>query len=85
MRAEPSKLAQLVIAYYEKFGRHVPESAQRTLDAGVLAPMLQNALATAVPLSETGWESPSPIEFSPWGCCIEQGFPMRGPDGEWLQ
>jgi hypothetical protein len=45
MRAEPSKLAQLVIAYYEKFGRHVPTSALRYLDAGELAAHLQDSLA----------------------------------------
>ena len=51
MRAEPSMLAQLVIAYHEKFGRHVPESALRLLAAGDLAAMLQDALATNVPLA----------------------------------
>ena len=40
MGAEPSLLAQLVIAYNEKFGRHVPESALRLLAAGEFAPML---------------------------------------------
>ncbi len=90
MKAEPSKLARLVIAYYEKFGRHVPESALRLLDAGDLAPMLQDSLATGVPLSETGWDRAPPIGFSPRGCCIVLGgardpTPTKGPDDEWLQ
>jgi hypothetical protein len=84
MRVEPSKLAQLVIAYHEKFGRHVPEPALRLLDAGDLAATLQNSLATGVPLSETGWSWDSPMEFSPRGCCIVCGEPehqhrRRGP------
>ena len=90
MKAEPSKLARLVIAYYEKFGGHVPESALRALDAGDLAPILQNALATDAPLSETGWNRAPPIGFSPRGCCIvleepENPTPAKGPDDEWLQ
>ena len=51
MRTKPSKLAQLVIAYQEKFRRHVPESALRLLNAGDLAAMLQDSLASGVPLS----------------------------------
>ena len=91
MKFEPSRLAQLVIAYHEKFGRHVPAPALRLLDAGDLAPMLQDSLATGVPLSETGWGWAAPIEFSPRGCCIvcdenpERATPTKGPDGEWLQ
>ena len=54
MRVEPSKLARLVVEYHEKFGHHVPESVLRVLDAGTLAPMLQDALATGVPLSGDG-------------------------------
>ena len=91
MRAEPSKLAQLVIAYHEKFGRHVPESAQRLLAAGDLAAILQLSLATNVPLPEAGWDPDSSFEFSPHGGCIirdenpEPVKPTKGPDGEWLQ
>ena len=32
MKPEPSRLAPLVTAYYEKFGRYVPESALRHLE-----------------------------------------------------
>jgi hypothetical protein len=90
MRVEPSKLAQLVIAYQEKFGRHVPESALRLLDAGDLAALLQESLATNSPLMETGWGTPSPFEFSPRGCIVREerpdsATPTKGPDGEWLQ
>jgi hypothetical protein len=87
MRPEPSKLAHLVIAYYEKFREHVPESAL-LLDAGELAPILQDSLATGVPLDEAAWIPASP--YSPRGCCIfiggpEDITPARGPDGEWIQ
>jgi hypothetical protein len=91
MRVEPSKLARLVVAYHEKFGRHVPASALRVLDAGDLVPILQDALATGAPLPETGWDSAPPIGFSPpRGCCIvceesEQQTPGKEPDDEWLQ
>ena len=89
MRAELSKLAQLVIAYHEKFGRHVPESALRLLTAGDLAAILQDSLATGVPISQTEWDLASPIEFSPRGCIVREGPehapPKKGPDGEWLQ
>ena len=92
MRVEPSKLAQLVIAYHEKFGRHVPALALRLLNAGDLAAILQDSLATGVPLSETGWGRASPIEFRPRGCIVivhdenpERATPTKGPDGEWLQ
>ena len=84
VRAEPSKLAQLVIAYYEKFGEHVPQSAL-LLDAAELAPILQDSLVTGAPLAETGLNSASPIAYSPRGCCIFIGEPEKGPDGEWLQ
>lgn len=89
MRTEPSKLAQLVISYYEKFGRHVPERALRTLNAGDLVPMLQHSLATGVPLPESGWNSDPPLGFSPRGCCIvveisEGATPTKLPSGEWL-
>ena len=89
MRAEPSLLAQLVITYHEKFGRHVPESALRLLAAGDLAAMLRDALATNVPLAETGWGPDSPFEFSPRGCIVreepDRAPPKKGPDDEWLQ
>lgn len=95
MKAEASKLARLVIAYHAKFGRHVPESALRHLDAGDLAPILRDSLATGVPLLETGWGTPSPFEFSlrqfrRRGCIVgdestEPATPTKGPDDEWLR
>jgi hypothetical protein len=90
MRAELSKLAQLVIAYYEKFGRYVPESGLRLLDAGDLAAILRDSLATSVSLSETGWGWPSPMECGLRGCILrvenpERATPTKGPDVEWLQ
>jgi hypothetical protein len=85
MRVKPSKLAQLVIAYHEKFGRYVPAPALRLLDAGDLAPILQHSLASGVPLSETGWGWTSPMEFSPRGCIMdERARPTKLPGGEWL-
>src|SRR5450759_5327415 len=91
MRVEPSKLVRLVIAYHEKFGRHVPAPALRLLNAGDLAAILQDSLATGVPLLETGWGRASSIEFSPRGCIVivddenaERAMPTKGPDGEWL-
>jgi hypothetical protein len=92
MKFEPSKLAQLVIAYHGKFGRYVPAPALRLLDAGDLAAMLQDSLATGVPLAETGCGRASPIEFGPFrrgGCCIidknpEGAMPTKLPTGEWL-
>jgi hypothetical protein len=88
MRGEPSKLAQLAIAYHKKFGRHVPESCLRLHEAGELATVLQRSLATEVPLSEA--VRASPFEFSPRGCCVPNKRPVRrvprkGPGGEWLQ
>ena len=90
MKFEPSKLARLVIAYHEKFGRHVPESALRLRDAGDLAAILQDSLANGAPISETcgGWDSP--MEFSPRGCIVreespESATPTKGSDDEWLQ
>jgi hypothetical protein len=91
MKAERSKLARLVIAYYEKFGRHVPESALRRVDAKALAARLQHALTTNMPLAETAWGQTSVLQFSPRGCCIirdvnpEGTTPRKRPDGEWLQ
>ena len=86
MKAEPSKLAQLVIAYQEKFGRYVPESALRLLNAGDLAALLQDSLATNTTLAETGWGRASPMGFSPHGCClmIDTATPTQLPSGEWL-
>jgi hypothetical protein len=79
-------VAQLVIAYYEKFGRHVPASALRYLDPGNLAGRLLESLATGIQLSATGWGRASP-QFSPHGCCIvdERATPKKRLDGEWLQ
>ena len=85
MKVERSKLARLVVAYHERFGRHVPESAMRALDAGDLAPILENSLATGAPLAESGWQPDAQCGHSPRGCCIVIGKPKKGPDGEWLQ
>ena len=87
MRFEPSILARLVIAYYEKFGRHVTDGALRTLDARELAPGLEIAIAMGTPLSETGWEPEYPFPYGPFGCCLElgeKGTPAKRPDGEWV-
>ena len=92
MRAEPSKLARLVIAYHEQFGRHVPLLALRLRDAEELAAILQDSLVINLPLAETGWSRASPIEFGPYrrgGCCImdenpERATPTKLPTGEWL-
>jgi hypothetical protein len=87
MRLESSELAQLVIAYREKFGRYVPAPAL-LLNARDLARILQNSLATGTPLSETEWGPTPPMEFSPRGCIVrepEPAAPKKGPDGEWLQ
>jgi hypothetical protein len=78
---KPSKLAQLVIAYQERFGGHVPAPVLRLLDA---APIIQDALATGVPISETGLAWASPIEFSPRGCIMDRNPEMKLPNGEWL-
>jgi hypothetical protein len=87
MKPEPSALARLVIAYHEKFGRHVPESVLRRADPGDLAAMLKASLATGVPIAEAelGY-----VEFNPRGCVIrndnpDRSTPKKGPDGEWLQ
>jgi len=92
MRVEPSKLAKLMIAYREKFGRYVPESALRLLAAEKLAAILQDSLATGVPLAKTGWDSSIEFgtrEFRLDGCIIpdeNSGRVMstKGPDDEWL-
>jgi hypothetical protein len=84
MTLKTSKLAKLVIAYHEKFGRYVPVQALRLLDAGDLVPIVENSLATGVPLSETGWGWASTLEFSPRGCIIDRATPTKLPSGEWL-
>jgi hypothetical protein len=84
MRVEPSKLAHLVIAYHEKFGRYVPAQALRLLDAGDLVPILLDALATNTPLAETGWGRDSSMEFSPHGCIMNRNPETKLPNGEWL-
>ena len=90
MRAEPSELARLVVAYRERFGRHVPEPALRRVDAGLLAALIQDSLATGVPISEGefGWFKPP--EYSPGGCILrddggERATPKRGPNGRWIK
>jgi hypothetical protein len=79
MRVEPSKLAHLVIAYHEKFGRYVPAPVLRLLDA---ASIIQDALDTGVPLAETGWDRVSPVEFSPRGFSglVESGVEFVAAD-----
>ena len=81
MTFRSSKLAELVIASQARFGDHAPARVLRLLDA---APIIQDALATGVPLSETGWEWASPMEFSPRGCIMDRAMPTE-PDGEWRQ
>ena len=84
MKREPSILAGLVIAYRERFGRHVPATALRLLDAGDLAAALQDSIASGVALPETGWDLRSDFH-----CCVlrfenpERAAPNRGPDGRW--
>ena len=73
MKAEPSKLAQLVIAYHEKFGRHAPEPALRRVDAELLAALIQNSLATGVPISEGEFGWLSRREYGPRGCMLHDG------------
>ena len=90
MRAEPSKLARLVIAYRERFGRHVPEPTLQRVDAGDLAALLQDSLVTGVPLSEAEWSHVTQLEFGPGGCIRrgehpERVTPKRGPDGKWIK
>ncbi len=77
MKVEPSKLSQLVIAYHARFGRHVPEPTLRRVDAGALAQMLQDSLASGIPLSEADWGWIVPREYGR-GCIVRF---ERGPDG----
>ncbi len=72
MKPEPSKLAPLVIAYYEKFGDHVPGVALRQFDAGDLAVLIRGSLATGVPISEAEWCYDAPLEYAPGGCIIRE-------------
>jgi hypothetical protein len=90
MKPEPSTLARLVIAYHERFGRHVPESTFRHIDTGDLAAMPEVALTTGVPLAEAGWAPACRFEFSPRGCIVrdddlEVAMPTKKSDGEWIQ
>ena len=80
MTFRSSKLAQLVITYHERFGDHVPAQVLRLLDAALI---IQDSLVTGVPLSETGWDRASPMDFSPRGCIMDKATPTKGPDGEW--
>ena len=54
MKPEPSKLARLVVAYYEKFGHYVPEAALRKVDAGELA-VLHSGVARGFCADLGGW------------------------------
>ena len=72
MKPEPSKLAPLVIAYHEKFRDHVPEAVMRQFDAGELAAILQDALATGAPISEADWRYDSPLDYPPGGCVLRE-------------
>ena len=72
MKPEPSTLARLVIAYHERFGRHVPEPALRRVDAGTLASLIQDALATGVPIAEAEGCYDSPFEFPLGGCILRE-------------
>ena len=87
MKPESSKLARLVVAYYEEFGHHVPEAASRQVDSEELAARIQESLANRVPISEAGWGWGSEMEFGPRGCIRreERTTLTKGFDGEWLQ
>jgi hypothetical protein len=55
----------------------------KVLQAIDLVALIQKALATNTPLAKTGWYRPSPMGFSPRGCCIVDE-PTKGPDGKLL-
>jgi hypothetical protein len=87
MRAE-SKVAQLVVAYYARFGRHVPEPTLRRVNAGHLAALIQDSLSSGVQLSEADWGWIVPRVCGLRGCIarfedLERATPKRGPDGRW--
>jgi len=89
MKSEPSKLPRLLTAYYEKFQRHVPESALHKLNAGELAVRLQESLASGEPISEVESEAPL-VELGLRVCILrerglEGGTPRKRLNGEWLQ
>lgn len=88
MNPERSTLACLVVAYHERFGRHVPEPALRRVDAGLLSTLLQDSLATGVPISEGEFGWFRPLDFRPGGCIRreespDRATPKRKPDGKW--
>ena len=75
MKREPSILAGLVIAYRARFGRHVPAPALRRAEAGQLAALLEDSLATGVPIpeGEFGWFKPP--EYRLGGCILRDESP----------
>jgi hypothetical protein len=73
--------AGCLVAYYEKFGRHVLEKVLRSLDAGALKPRLEKVLATGAPLAEEGSNPELRCVFPPEGCCIALKIPKTGSDG----
>jgi len=83
MTLKPSKLPQLVVVHEAHRGTHVPLQAMKCLQAIDLVALIQKALATNTPLAKTGWYRPSPMGFSPRGCCIVDE-PTKGPDGKLL-
>jgi hypothetical protein len=70
MKVEPSKVAHLAIAYFEKFGSHVPEQTLRRVDARRLADLIQNSLARGVPLSEADWGWIVQRQYGRGGCIV---------------
>jgi len=82
MKREPSILAGLVITYHERFARHVPEPALRQVDAGYLAALIQDSLATGVPISEGEFGWVRPPEYSPGGCILRDDMRKNRRDGE---
>ena len=89
MKYEPSKLAGLVTAYHERFGRHAPEPALRRVEARLLADLIQDSLTSGVPISEGefGWFSPR--QYPKGGCMLGhdpyRATPKRGPGGRWIK